>query len=478
MKKWKPHILTVCLFLIVASCGCENGDTTKPEDTPPSPVVSTYPPANGTDVERDVIVTATFRENMDSLSINNTTFTLRYNPPVSGTVAYDKSTRTATFTPDSLLNSGTTYTATITTGAKNSSGTPLASDFSWRFIAITPGGPVYLPRTGQTSTWAAGDDGDTEIGVAWPTPRFIDNWDGTVTDQLTDLMWLKDGDCLGIGIWQGEAYQAIDTLNLDPWSLGCQDYTSQRYVDWRLPNVNELESLVHAGQHNTSTWLNAVGFTGVQPRYYWTSTTYLQDPRNAWCVYMWLGTVEPQEKRYYKRLWAVRGKSSQPARVWKTGQVTSYRPGDDGELRKGAPWPVPRFLSINLTSLDYLTGLVWATNADTPPHGTCTGGIKTWYEALEYIECLNSHNYGGSSDWRLPNRKELFSLIDRSQMGPPLPPHHPFVDVQFGGHGNYWTSTTYAYQTSKAWVVSMRFAWLDPLDKTSNAWVWPVRGGR
>jgi hypothetical protein len=475
MKKWMPYVLIVCLSLLVSTCGDDKDDTTRPDDTPLSPVVSTYPPNNATDVERDAVISATFREDMDSLTINNTTFTVGYNPLVSGTVTYDKSSRTATFTPDSLLKEETTYTATLTTGIKNSSGTPLSADYSWMFIAVTCGEVVSLPQTGQTSSWMTGDDGDTELGVVWPTPRFIDHGNGTVTDKLTNLMWLKDGDCLGSGIWQGEAYQAIDTLNINPWRLGCQDYTEQPYHDWRLPNVNELESLVHSGRNNTSTWLNSVGFTGVQQYHYWTSTTNVYSTLDAWCVGMWNGAVDPQGKRFTQRLWAVRGKSCQPALVWKTGQVTSYRPGDDGDVKEGVRWPSPRFLTINLTTVDYLTGLVWATEADTPPYGTCPDGVKTWYEALDYVDCLNDQVYAGYSDWRLPNRKELFSLIDREQHQPALPSDHSFADVQLG---YYWTSTTYAFDTQSAWVVGTRYGDMGPRSKSGNAWVWPVRGGR
>jgi hypothetical protein len=288
-------------------------------------------------------------------------------------------------------------------------------------------------------------------------------------------MWLKDGECLGQGIWQGEAYQAIDTLNLNPWSLGCEGYASQKYVDWRLPNVNELESLFNASRSNTATWLNGLGFTGIRPSNYWTSTTYAQNTGSAWLINMWVGFVDPGEKRFYQRVWAVRGESCQPAKIWKTGQVTSYRPGDDGDLEEGARWQNPRFLTINLTALDYLTGLVWATEADTPTYVSCTGGLKTWQDALAYIECLNDNSYAGVSDWRLPNRKELYSLLDREQINPPLPSDHDFVGVQLN---NYWTSTTYAYDTSQAWIVNMRYGWTDPINKTSNAWVWPVRGGQ
>ena len=52
---------------------------------------------------------------------------------------------------------------------------------------------VPLARTGQITSYAPGDDGDLQMGVANPTPRFTDNRDGTVTDRLTGLTWTQDG---------------------------------------------------------------------------------------------------------------------------------------------------------------------------------------------------------------------------------------------------------------------------------------------
>src|SRR4030095_2438967 len=52
-----------------------------------------------------------------------------------------------------------------------------------------------VPQTGQTATFTAGDDGAIRAGVALPSPRFTDNSDGTITDNLTKLIWLKNADC-------------------------------------------------------------------------------------------------------------------------------------------------------------------------------------------------------------------------------------------------------------------------------------------
>lgn len=53
---------------------------------------------------------------------------------------------------------------------------------------------VALPKTGQTTNYATGDDGDLEKGTSWPSPRFIDNSDGTITDNLTGLIRNKNMD--------------------------------------------------------------------------------------------------------------------------------------------------------------------------------------------------------------------------------------------------------------------------------------------
>ncbi len=54
-----------------------------------------------------------------------------------------------------------------------------------------------VPRTGQTTSYAVRDDGALQKGVAWPTPRFTDNNNGTITDNLTGLIWLKNANCIG-----------------------------------------------------------------------------------------------------------------------------------------------------------------------------------------------------------------------------------------------------------------------------------------
>jgi hypothetical protein len=108
-------------------------------------VISTDPVSNAVNVPLSKIITATFSMLMDPLTINFTTFTVyRLGLPVAGSVSYTGST--ASFTPAVALLSNSTYTATITAGAKNVAGTPLAVNYVWSFsTGTTPGpGPVVL----------------------------------------------------------------------------------------------------------------------------------------------------------------------------------------------------------------------------------------------------------------------------------------------------------------------------------------------
>jgi len=101
-------------------------------------VNSTDPANNATGVVLNKIVTATFSVPMDPLTLTATTFTLKQGAtPVAGTVSYTGTT--ASFTPSENLLSGITYTATITTGAKNVPGIPLANDYVWTFSTGAPG---------------------------------------------------------------------------------------------------------------------------------------------------------------------------------------------------------------------------------------------------------------------------------------------------------------------------------------------------
>lgn len=141
--------------------------------------------------------------------------------------------------------------------------------------------------------------------------------------------------------------------------------------------------------------------------------------------------------------------------------------GQDAEYRRGEPWPAPRFEAGDDTVHDRLTGLVWSRNANPAEFPL------TWSEALAFIADMNDAGKSGCSDWRLPNRRELRSLVSHQTRRPALPEAHPFRDVF---NGWYWSSTTAAISPAHAWYVHMDGARMFFGGKDQSFLVWPVRG--
>jgi len=185
----------------------------------------------------------------------------------------------------------------------------LNSSFSIAFAA----GPV-LPQTGQTGCWDTngaaidctntGQAGEQQTGASWPSPRFTDNANGTVTDNLTGRIWLKNADCFSGHTWV-EALAKSNTLATG--SCGLTDGSTAG--QWRLPNVLELRSLVNEQQASPATWLNTQGFSNVKLDYYWSSSTLANSTGFAWYVYMGGGNVDYGNKLdfSYHYVWPVRG---------------------------------------------------------------------------------------------------------------------------------------------------------------------------
>jgi hypothetical protein len=186
-----------------------------------------------------------------------------------------------------------------------------------------------------------------------------------------------------------------------------------------------------------------------------------------------------------------------PAPVEKTGQKLTYGVRDDGQLKKGVAWPNPRFTKrANGTVMDNLTGLVWLQRANCTVFysGDTTGyNDRSWTSALDAANKLKS-GYCGLKDgskagtWRLPNLKELQSLIHAGVYGPALPntagtgkwaEGKPFSEVHCDTYeSEYWTSTSYASSPAYyGYTVALFDGTADYESKTSYYYVWPVRDG-
>ena len=160
----------------------------------------------------------------------------------------------------------------------------------------------------------------------------------------------------------------------------------------------------------------------------------------------------------------------------KTGQTTKYRDIDDGDLQKGYPKTPPRFKDNgDNTITDMATGLMWLKD---PSQLGCVWGTPgnplpmTWPDALDSCTFLG---YAGYGDWRLPNIKELMSIVDYGTW-------LPSIDVVFFPNtawSYYWSSTTAFPSTGSAWAVNFMDGSIDYYNtKTIDTFfVRPVRLG-
>lgn len=186
------------------------------------------------------------------------------------------------------------------------------------YISANAANVALIPQTGQTSTLPFTapqySDGALRKGASWPTIRFtLDTSGKCITDNLTGLMWVKNLNTVngGAPLTWSTALSVADNGN---WC---------GYDDWRMPNINELSSLVNYSYASPANWLmygsgnsgspvcSGVCFANVQAGKYWSSSTATYDSQWAWYVNMGAGGggnyFNPKNDNSSYRLFPVRG---------------------------------------------------------------------------------------------------------------------------------------------------------------------------
>ena len=197
------------------------------------------------------------------------------------------------------LSAGTLYHYRVI--SKDASGnTATGSDGT--FTTSAGSGSHELPDTGQTTSYTDtfGEDSDYQPSAAQMS--YTDNGDGTVTDNRTGLMWVKDGNSAGCN--DGT------TLTWEQALTFCEGLSYAGYSDWRLPNVRELDSIVKC--EGPAPFINGTYFLNTVSDWYWTSTTYVPDTTRALAVYLdsgflFSGTVTGVDKTFGNYVRPVRG---------------------------------------------------------------------------------------------------------------------------------------------------------------------------
>jgi len=315
------------------------------------------------------------------------------------------------------------------------------AEYTWQGAtnACIPGSSSALPDTGidecyddtQPIQCPASDQpffGQDAQYVINPMSYTVGLDELTVTDNVTGLMWqkctagLSGPDCSG---W-------IATRTWTDAITYCKGLDLAGHTDWRLPNVKEVQSIVNYGRYNPV--IDTVVFPGTNAGWYWSSSTYASDTSNAWHVTCDNGRVNHCDKAETRSVRCVRG---------------------DSVARSFTD-------NLDLTVTDNATGLMWQQEDDSQ--------FRSWESALAYCEDLD---LDGHSDWRLPNVKELRSIVDNSR-------YNPAIDtVVFPGTnaGWYWSSSTYVTRFD-AWLVNFYDGYTLFGTKSSiQGYVRCVRGG-
>jgi hypothetical protein len=148
-------------------------------------------------------------------------------------------------------------------------------------------------------------------------------------------------------------------------------------------------------------------------------------------------------------------------------QAVGAQTGGAGKLESARAAPNSRFTDHgDGTVTDNQTGLDWV---QTPHSLAGNSGTMVWSNAVDFC---NDLIYAGHSDWRLPSRTELMSLVDSTQKSPSLPAGHLF-DVQ---NSHYWSSTPHAGLSGFAWYVNLSYGYVSDYSTALSFYVWPVRG--
>jgi hypothetical protein len=344
-------------------------------------------------------------------------------------------------------------------------------------LCVSVGMAAEIPKTGQRTCFdqyggvidheGSGQDGELQSGAVWPVPRFEDNGDGTVTDNLTGLMWMFDGGCLGAMSWPA-AIQCSSQLNTPDEQPGAVCKLEAGCDDWFLPSIHQLETLFNGEEPSIPDWLASWGIINIQKNHYWTTTTS-PNPYTAWGFHFDSGVSKLTAKVDHGFVLL--------ARYGDSSLVTEYT-GNKSSPEPSSAMSTLRFIDNgDGTVTDIETSLMWLKDNNCLPP-------STWRDSLETIKDLNNnpaayscaaanHSY---TDWALPNRNELRSLVDHTRDFPALPEHHPFVNVQ----PDNWGSTSVAQSPAQAFELLIGTGEIQITDKEELHHIWPVRpiGGR
>ena len=300
-------------------------------------------------------------------------------------------------------------------------------------------------------------------------PLYLDSGDGTITDLVTGLMWQQTPDLENKSTFP-EAVAGADTFSLGG------------YDDWRLPSIKELYSLIDFRGHTGMSAESSIPYIDTAyfdfcygdedggerfiDAQYWSATQYVGTVFQGVAAVFGVNFADGRIKGYPRDM----GQGGQPMTefVRYVRGNTSYGINDFADNSDG-------------TITDNSTGLMWQKSDDGVP--------RNWEEALAYAENLS---LAGHDDWRLPNAKELESIVNYSQAPDASEPSRigPAIDSLFEitnigteqdpEYSFYWTNTTHSDGPDDSYAAYVSFGrglgWMEAPPGSGNYLLQNVHG--
>ena len=275
---------------------------------------------------------------------------------------------------------------------------------------------LKLPDTGQLSDFTTTFGEDVDFSINPPGFEFVS--DSILRDTITGLYW-----------------QAIDggEMTFEQAIQYCQNLRLGAFSNWRLPNAQEAFSILNQGTLNPA--LATQFFTKTSAEYWWTSTVQVGDSNKVWVSNAGGGIGNHPKTETIS------------AGGTKKFHVRAVRNNNPPEVLKQHFEILP-----NAQILDWATQLIWL------PYNNLT---LTWEEALLYAKHLSDSLH---ESWRLPNIKELQSIVNYQLSNPALDKSMFKINLPL----QFWSSTSIQNQATKAWYLDTKYG-ITTYDVKTNA---------
>jgi hypothetical protein len=293
------------------------------------------------------------------------------------------------------------------------------------FSLVDTGQDACYDNTGETITCPSTGESFYGQDAQFTDKEFdyTDNGDGTITDNITGLVWQQVPSSISYSWEDAQTY--------------CEDLSLAEEDDWRTPNLKELFSI----SDFTTGWpyinTDYFGLTDSPDlkQQYWSSNYYE------------IGTT-------HEDMPSAMGVNHG------TGHIKAYPDGSDGapiatkyvRCVQGREYGINTFVDRrDGTVIDRATGLMWMQDDSLT--------ALDWQDALAFAEQKNGENYLGYNDWRVPNIKELQSIVDYSGVYPAIDSRY----FQITDENSYFWSSTSAYVSPEnpgyyyAWYVAFGY---------------------